>query len=221
MKTCVVSAFFLFMSLTRAAQGLSQAVLRRTGGGGYFKIGYGTASAEGIGKVLRSRSRFASDAVVVGGGGFSYLNRVIIGGNGFAMLGDSRGDTSVVHGGGAFEFGYDLLNRPKRQLLATLWFGGRGTSVEVKNGSEWNTGSLLAGGNLHFLNYVFFAPRNANETGGIHFGLRLSAWTSFASSPWERDGRRLAGADKYRPQGLMLTVTFGGGGFSNKNAHSP
>lgn len=221
-KTMKFYGFFIIgicLHLAGAAQDSLQTSLQRFGGSGYFKIGYGAVATAGIPAILNSHSSFAPDVLSVGGGGFAYLNRVVIGGNGFGMVGSRRGDTLLTHGGGGFEFGYDLLNQTNRQFLATVMLGGRGTSINIDNDNDapvLTSGSILAGINLQLLQYVFFTPKDAGEMGGVHVGLRLSVWTSFAGSTWERNGRKITGSGNYQPQGFMFSATFGGAGFGSR-----
>ncbi|WP_250630718.1 hypothetical protein [Rhodoflexus caldus] len=219
MKYCCLFILGICLHVACAAQDSLQTPLQRFGGGGYFKIGYGAITTEGIPAVLNSRSTFAPDVLTVGGGGFAYLNRVVIGGNGFGMTGSRHGDTLITHGGGGFEFGYDLLNGANRQLLATVMLGGRGTTINITNRNSapvFTSGSVMAGINLHLLQYVFLTPKASEASGGIHVGLRLCAWTSFGGGTWERDGRKIAGSGNYQPQGVMLSATFGGAGFGSR-----
>ncbi|MCS6968755.1 MAG: hypothetical protein RMJ44_08780 [Cytophagales bacterium] len=189
---------------------------QRFGGGGYFKIGYGWVTTTGINQALSTPTQFSTSVFNLGGGGYSYLNRLILGGSGAVMLSNSKGDTLIIHGGGGFEFGYDVLSKPTTQLHATLLLGGRGTNVQAgpNKSNHISSNGVMVGATLHLLQHVVFSPKDEKKIGGFQIGLRISAWTSLLSSSWKRnDGLKLTRIESYQPSAIIISATFGGAGF--------
>lgn len=164
-----------------------------------------------------------------GGGGTLFGRRFWLGGKGYGIIlpteSSDRGRAHVRGGGGGFDVGVAVINRPHALVIPYLGVGGFGVSVDVRNRTQTpmavGAGSVLAPGEERTYDTGFWTIDAGVRTfaltfvknGGWAAGVDIGLMTSLVPSSFEVDGIGLRDVPPGRMTAGYLRLMIGGGGF--------
>ncbi|MDZ7846459.1 MAG: hypothetical protein U5L96_06670 [Owenweeksia sp.] len=119
----------------------------RMGGGG-FTVGYGSFPVSDLESFVPAGFNFSNDHLMLGGAGYSMIDRFVIGGSGSSVLGDEVNNDSLkmgLSGGyGTFDFGYVIVNKKRFKLFPMIGIGGGGYSLSISKRGNVSRSELVA-----------------------------------------------------------------------------
>lgn len=218
-KAMVFAASMLFISLFSLQVNAQLSGVK--GGFGYAKIGMGIIPSSSV-RSLFAPGESSNLFLTFGGGGYAQLGKYLVGGSGWGSsatyeLFGNGGEYYINHGGGGFEFGYELKQTNNRKIFGTILLGGMGTEIARADGRVgYSQGSIILGANVHAIQFFWPKPQSLTNYGGFNAGLRVGVYGGIGNGLKPTSGIFIPAPPNqtnYNPFGVNITLTIGGGGF--------
>lgn len=231
-----VKLLLLVLLILGCFAGGAQARGRGGAGQGYFYIGASTVDVEKLNRSLNAFGypELADRVISMGGGGHTFINRLVIGGQGHALIGKSydvtvrntQYKTSLNGGIGFFNVGYLLTRGGNLKVYPMLGIGGGGIELSIIEKQppafeqilqQPNRSSRLSKGvflvNLS-LGVDFLVVTKADEEGTrtLVMGLELGYTVTPLASGWEAESMEITGGPDVGVTGPYVRFKIGGGG---------
>jgi len=201
-------------------------------GWGYFTLGLQQVGLKALNGPMVSQgfTRFGETFFLMGGGGMTFIDRLILGGEGYALFDRTafRGPVKARVGAGCgfFDVGYVFWSRDDVRIYGLLGLGGGGwtlrmtdsaaASFEAVLGDPQRSSILTTGAFLVSLSaggdWVFRLGTGQDGEGGISFGLR-AGWTFVPfKSDWKMEDFEITSGPTMGLTGPYLRLVIGLGG---------
>ncbi len=202
-------------------------ISQMSGGFGFFDVGVGSADLTPVNQALKEAGYDAlpSSFLTLGGFGYRMRGRILLGGGGYSLV--ERRITSgnrvfaITGGAGFFEAGYMIARLGPVHLFPILSIGGGGISLTISDTAGVSFGDAVEGGQFR---QVELEGGNltigARLTGFIPMGkLALTISLGYTYSPWfylRSPYVEVSGAPRASISGFHISVGLGGGYMGEK-----